>query len=67
MTVIQEISVSPASVTSPKGFLNTIKSRLFMGSRFAVGLIIFMIGFGIVIMLAKRGGVPVDAVENLVK
>jgi len=67
MTVIQDISVPAGSIKSPKGFFRAGFAKFFLGSRFALGLVIFLLGVMVVVMLAKRAGVPTGAVEGLVR
>jgi len=66
MTVIQEISVPQGSLTKPRSLFKSVVAKLFMGSRFALGLVVFLVGVMIVVMLAKRAGAPTGAIERVV-
>jgi len=67
MTVIQDISVPAGSIKSPKGLVRAGLAKFFLGSRFAFGLVIFLLGVMVVVMLAKRAGAPTGAIESAIR
>lgn len=63
--VLSKIAVPEGSVKSPQGLVKSIFSRFGFGFRFAIGLIIFMIGVFVVMMVAKRTGLPTGGAEKI--
>ncbi len=66
MSAIKEIAVPEGSLTSPRGLIRSVLMKFGMGSRFAVGLMIFLLGVLVVVMVSKRFGLPTRAIERAI-
>lgn len=63
---LQDIAVPEGAMTNPQSLVRTGISRFFFGSRFAIGLVIFLIGIAVILMISKRFGLPTGAIERVV-
>ena len=62
---IQQIAVPATQLTKPRGLITAFMSRFKLGARFAIGLIVFMLGVGVVVMLAQKAKLPTGNIEKV--